>query len=60
MSKCTCDYSYTCPTCQDRIEAERLIRLNEAKIEWVFNAIKEIAKKLDIVLPEFPNNDRGW
>ena len=55
---CTCDYSYTCPPCQQRIELENRIDYQNEVSEWVKDAIIEIAKKLDIVLPD-PPKERG-
>lgn len=54
MSQCTCNYSYTCPTCQARIDAENAMDYANELRDWTVESIKLIAKALKIELPEAP------
>lgn len=51
---CTCDYSYTCPQCQARIDAMNQAEYLDEVKAWTAESLKLIAAKLGIELPEEP------
>ena len=56
MSDCKyCDDSYTCPSCQVRIKAERELQFRE----WMIEAVVALGKALNVELPD-PPKKRDW
>ena len=56
MSDCKyCDSSYTCPSCQVRIKAERELQFRE----WMIEAVVALGKALNVELPD-PPKKRDW
>jgi hypothetical protein len=51
---CKCDYSCTCPECQERIEQENQKQYNEEVKDWMIECIKLLGKKFDVEIPEPP------
>ena len=66
MSECTCDYSYTCPSCQARYDAQNAMDYANEIRDWTVESIKLIAKALNVEIPEPPReqnllqNKRTW
>ena len=54
MSECSCDYRYTCNSCQARIDAENSLDYANELRDWTAESLKVIAKALNITLPEEP------
>lgn len=55
---CSCDYSYTCPECQAKMDAENALDYARELQEYVSECLKLIADKLGIELPP-PPKPRG-
>ena len=55
---CKCDYSYICPECQRKIEVQNQLEYQRELSDWIVDSIEEIAKKLDVSLPDRPK-ERG-
>jgi hypothetical protein len=51
---CTCDYSYICPECQDRIETERRLLVEEETAKWIVDALVLLARHVGFELPDPP------
>jgi len=51
---CTCDYSYICAECQDRIDRELADEARAKVTEWLIAAVKALAEKADVELPPLP------
>lgn len=51
MSDCTCDYSYTCPPCQERIDRANADDYASERLDRLEKLIEAIAKQLGIEAP---------
>lgn len=51
---CTCDYSYTCPECQQRIDAENHKAYMREWHAWVATSLKALALQLHVALDPVP------
>lgn len=59
MSDCSCDYSYTCPSCQARIDAARELQYSNEIREWMIEIVVALGKALNVELPDRPKK-RDW
>lgn len=53
---CDCEYSYTCGECQARYDAQNALDYANELRNWTVECLKLIAEKLDVKLPEEPQN----
>ena len=54
MSDCQCDYSYTCRSCQARIDAANAVEYSNEIREWMVQVVVALGKALNIELPDPP------
>jgi hypothetical protein len=57
---CECDYSYICHECQLRIDIRNQEEYNDELKQWTVEAIRLIAQKLNIEIPDPPARRWGY
>ena len=51
---CTCDYSYTCPECQVKIDVANQERYLEELTEWIVGSLQALAERAEVKLEDPP------
>jgi hypothetical protein len=51
---CECDYSYTCPACQVRIDTENQARYLDELVKWIVESLQALADKQGVTLESPP------
>ena len=51
---CTCDYSFICNECAERMEVQNKLDYDNERIEWVIAAIEALAAKLELPIEPRP------